>query len=291
MISLQNEYLAIQINEDGAELVSVKSADGIEYVWQADSNIWGRHAPVLFPIVGRLKDDQYRTAGKTFSMGQHGFARDMTFSVISQDDTRVVLELRSSAETLLKYPFEFIFRVGYSLVEHEIHETYEVINPSNTEELLFSVGGHPGFNLNLGANIPFREYQLRVAPARNFDRVSLEAPLINLNDLQSLNLSKPLPLTHELFSDDALILELKNKQTTFMLENSVNDHGVALTVDNAPYLGVWSPYPVEGPFVCLEPWWGIADTNDATGELKHKLAINKVASTDNFKREFEITFF
>ncbi|XRF76359.1 hypothetical protein OGM84_07245 [Pediococcus acidilactici] len=109
--------------------------------------------------------------------------------------------------------------------------------------------------------------------------------------LQDLDATQPIALSHELFAEDALILDLQRKSTTVMLENSVNDHGVALTVEDAPYLGIWSPYPAEGDFVCLEPWWGIADTVDFNGELSEKLGMNQLASGETFNQSFTISFF
>ncbi len=120
MITLKNQYLTVLINEFGAELTSVKDTSGLEYIWQADPSFWKRHAPILFPIVGRLKDNQYDYQGKTYQMTQHGFARDNQFKVESQLPTKVSLVLRPTDETLAKYPFKFELRIIYELVDHQL---------------------------------------------------------------------------------------------------------------------------------------------------------------------------
>ncbi|TLQ04169.1 aldose 1-epimerase family protein [Pediococcus stilesii] len=291
-VVLKNNYLTVQINSKGAELSSVKSNDGIEYIWQADPAVWNRHAPVLFPFVGRLKDDQFKVNGQAFPMGQHGFARDMDFTVVEQDVNHAILELTSNPTTLAKFPFEFTLRLHFTLTDHELVERYEVRNPSRDQELLFSIGGHPGFNLNLGDNQTGMDNSvLKIAPKQNFTQIPLQAPYIDPAHPVQFDAFQPLELSHELFKDDAIILELNQNQTTLMTENTTNDHGISFTVDDAPYLGIWSPYPASGDFICLEPWWGIADTVEFDGELKDKVGINQLAAGKEFNRQFSISFF
>lgn len=291
MIELTNNDLTVQVNEMGAELTSVVNSDGIEFMWQADKTFWGRHAPVLFPIVGRLKADQYQYNGQNYSMAQHGFARNNRFLVVNQTSTTVTLELTANEATKVQFPFEFSLRITYTLDQHSLKVSYAVIN-QNSVEMPFSIGAHPGFNIPLVAEeANFTDYVLRVAPATNYQQIPLQAPLSDPANAQELNLRQPLALTHRLFEDDALILKLDGKETTVMLETAQNDHGVALTVANAPYLGIWSPYPKEAPFVCLEPWWGIADPVDTDGMLEHKLAMNHLAPQKQFTAQYSMTFF
>lgn len=168
MITLKNQYLTVTINEFGAELTSVQEndADHIEYIWQADPNYWKRHAPVLFPIVGRLKDNQYQYNNQTYEMTQHGFARDNFFEVKNQDESSVDLELTDSPETLKKYPFKFRLVISYKLTGHALKVSLSVFNP-NTDELLFSIGAHPGFNVPLIAGQgTFKDAFVRVAPKK-----------------------------------------------------------------------------------------------------------------------------
>ncbi|MFB9769482.1 aldose 1-epimerase family protein [Lactiplantibacillus modestisalitolerans] len=290
-VELKNDYLTVQINEAGAELSSVRSADGIEYMWQADAKYWGRHAPVLFPIVGRLKDDQYTVAGQSYAMGQHGFARDHVFTVVSQTATSAVLELTDSSETRQRYPYAFRLRLHYTLTEHQLTVGYDVHNPAN-QDLLFSIGGHPAFNVPLADPVgQLSNYHVTVAPKRVYEHIPLQAPLNDAANADDLDLTKPLPLTRELFKDDAIILNLEHRETTLMLSSDLDDHGVAMTIEDAPYVGLWSPYPAEAPFVCLEPWWGIADNVQADGQLSHKMGINRLAPKQTFNAQYDVKFF
>lgn len=290
-VELKNQYLTVQINEAGAELSSVKSAEGVEYMWQADPKFWGRHAPVLFPIVGRLKDDQYTVAGQAYHMGQHGFARDNDFTVVSQTSTSATLELTDNATTRAMYPFAFRLRLIYTLKDHELTVAYDVHNPAN-QDLLFSIGGHPAFNVPLAdPHGRLENYTLTVAPKKVYPHIPLQAPLNDAANTDQLDLTKPLPLTRDFFKDDAVILDLDHQETTLMLSSDLDDHGVAMTIENAPYVGTWSPYPADAPFVCLEPWWGIADNVATDGQLSHKMGINRLAANQTFNAQYEIKFF
>lgn len=290
-VELKNQYLTVQINEAGAELSSVKSAEGVEYMWQADPKFWGRHAPVLFPIVGRLKDDQYTVAGQAYHMGQHGFARDNDFTVVAQTSTSATLELTDNATTRAMYPFAFRLRLIYTLKDHELTVAYDVHNPAN-QDLLFSIGGHPAFNVPLAdPHGRLENYTLTVAPKKVYPHIPLQAPLNDAANTDQLDLTKPLPLTRDFFKDDAVILDLDHQETTLMLSSDLDDHGVAMTIENAPYVGTWSPYPADAPFVCLEPWWGIADNVATDGQLSHKMGINRLAANQTFNAQYEIKFF
>lgn len=291
MITLKNQYLTVLINEQGAELTSVKDTDGLEYIWQADPAFWKRHAPILFPIVGRLKDNQYTYAGHTYEMTQHGFARDNQFEVESQLPTKVSLVLRPTEETLAKYPFKFELRIIYELVDHQLNVSLNVINPSQ-DTLLFSIGAHPGFNIPLvKGEGNFEDSFIRIAPKKSYVQIPLKPPYSDPNDPQAIDLTKPLPLNHELFNSDAIVLSLDRQETTVMLANAQNDRGVSLTVENAPYVGIWSPYPKKAPFACIEPWWGLADTVNADGKLEDKFAINQLAGRHAFAGRYSISFF
>lgn len=290
MIKLQNQYLTVHVNELGAELTSVKNEDGLEYIWQADPNYWNRHAPILFPIVGRLKNNQYEYANQNYSLTQHGFARDMKFSVVSNDEKTVVLELTSSEDTLKVYPFKFTLLVKYQLDEHKLDVSYQVINKDNTD-LLFSIGAHPGFNVPLTADTDFEDYFVKFSPMAVYKRIPLEPPYSVPKKITDINLTKPLSLNHEMFNKDALVEVLNEKETSILIGNKKNDHGVLLTIDNAPYVGIWSPYPKQAPFVCIEPWWGLADTVDSDGKLTNKFGINKLPVDQQFDANFQITCF
>ncbi|QBP18021.1 aldose 1-epimerase family protein [Acetilactobacillus jinshanensis] len=290
-VTLHNRYLNVVDNTKGAELNSIKGPNQTEYLWQADSDYWGWHAPILFPIVGRLVNNQYRYQGHTYQMHQHGFARQSQFKVDSASDTQVTFELKSSTRTHKLYPFDFDLKVSYKLVAHTVQVQIKVNNVSD-KELWFSTGSHPGFNLPLrhdGAT--FEDYHLTVAPKKVYPRIILKN---SLNDVQhpiKADMRTPLNLTHKLFNNDAFVLSLHGHQTTLMLSTFKDNNGVAVTVYNCPYVGVWSPYPKRAPFACIEPWWGLADNYYHHGEFTKKTAINKLSSHQDFTARFDITVF
>lgn len=291
MLTISNEYLTVLINPLGAEVTSVKdNASHLEYMWQANPVYWPRHAPILFPIVGRLQDNQYQVNGQTYQLTQHGFARDNEFRLWSRTTSSVTLRYASDDQSKTKYPFDFALTVKYTLTAHQLKVAFTVDNPSD-QTLPFSLGAHPGFNVPFGDVFnKFEDYQVTVAPKRVYQRVPLVGPYSDSTHSVPLDLTHPLRLSHDLFDHDAQVLTLNDQETTVMLGTPRDDHGVALTT-TAPYLGIWSPYPKQAPFVCLEPWWGLADDVHATGELTSKVAIQKLAAHAQFNAGYQVTYF
>ncbi|MBS9337462.1 aldose 1-epimerase family protein [Fructobacillus parabroussonetiae] len=291
MITLENDQLIVKINQHGAELVSAFNKEAnLEYIWYGDPMYWGRHAPNLFPIVGRLQGDQYTLAGQTYYMNQHGFARNMDFDIVKQDADYVRFSLTDSEATWRIYPFSFQFDVIFKLVGTELFVDYEVHNPDKQKSLFFSVGGHPAFNLPLDGG-KFSDYYLSVKPEKIYDRIRLVGPYSNPNMPSPFNADIPLRLRQEDYHDDAIILKLDRQKTTFLLARLANQHGMEMTVDNAQYLGIWTPAGKDAPFIAVEPWWGIADTVDATGNFKEKFGNNVLAAGDTFNGSYSMNFF
>lgn len=291
MITLENDQLIVKINQHGAELVSAWNKEAeLEYIWYGDPMYWGRHAPNLFPIVGRLQGDQYNLAGQTYYMNQHGFARNMDFDIVEQDVDYVRFSLSDSEATWRIYPFAFRFDVIFRLKGTELFVDYEVHNPDKQKSLFFSVGGHPAFNLPLDGG-KFSDYYLSVKPEKVYDRIRLVGPFSNPNMPTPFNADIPLRLRQEDYHDDAIILKLDRQKTTFLLARLANQHGMEMTVDNAQYLGIWTPAGKDAPFIAVEPWWGIADTVDATGNFKEKFGNNVLAAGDTFNGTYSMNFF
>lgn len=288
-VFLENDYLVATIKEHGAELASLRSKEtGLEYIWAGDAKYWGRQAPVLFPIVGRLKDDQYQVAGKTYHLGQHGFARDRDFAIREQTATKVVLELKADEASKELYPFDFCLQLSYELTASGLVVDYRVDNPSQ-EPIYFGIGGHPAFKTPLTPKESFSDYELTFSTDYRLPKI----PLTNgLTDIESARLSAPTAtVSRELFKDDALIYDLEQKPTKVSLTSKTSGHGVSLNVTDAKFMGIWSTYPKEGQFVCLEPWWGLADTTDSNGDFTQKYAINRIDKAASFNHQYEITVF
>ncbi|WP_127848191.1 aldose 1-epimerase family protein [Lacticaseibacillus hulanensis] len=290
MVKIENEFLKAEINLHGAELASlISKEDGTEYMWQADPKVWARHAPVLFPIVGALKDDKYTVDGQTYHMTRHGFARDMDFTVVNQTANFVQLELRDNEATHAKYPYAFRLVLTYNLTGKNLAVGYHVENPAK-EEMYFSIGAHPAFRIPLEDGLQFDDYSFKFSPEAERTRVGLDGKYADFAAGKTVN-ENELPLSLDLFKDDALIYVLDGKQTDMTLSTPKDSHGVRLSVTGAPYVGIWSNYPTPGAFCCIEPWWGVADEPTSDGNFKTKRGINKLGARENFDAGFTIGTF
>lgn len=288
-IQLQNNHLIVFVSEKGAELSSIKSSKtGLEYLWQGDSTFWGRKSPILFPIVGRLKDDQYIIDGHTYSMGQHGFARDCTFQISHQSSTKVSLCLLSNMSSQAMYPYDFRLTITYTLEENSIVVTYLVENPSKEETMYFSIGAHPAFNVPLTQDTTFEDYYLSLSPKQFRTMLPLIGPYVDFSSKKLVQTDANIVLTRTLFDIDTLIYETEGKNV-FSLQSDKTDHSVAITFENFPYVGIWSPPGKDAPFVCIEPWFGISDDVNSTGLFKEKIGIQALEANSSFSAHYSIT--
>jgi galactose mutarotase-like enzyme len=287
LTKLENERMEVYIKNQGAELTGIKlKSNGIQYLWQADPKAWGRHAPVLFPVVGGLKNDSYRFEGKTFNLAKHGFARDMDFETVSVSDRRVEYSLKSNEETLKVYPFEFELIIAYTLDGVSLTVDYKVVNTGD-RDMLFSIGAHPAFNCPLEPGETMEDYILEFETEENADTYVIDGNLISDEKLSFLKDSKIVRLSPDMFRNDAIVLEnLKSKWV--IMKSSKTGKFVRVDFEGFPYLGIWSK--AEGaPFLCIEPWYGIGDFVDATGNLEEKKGIMKLAKGQIFSCSHKIT--
>lgn len=280
MIRIENEILKVEINERGAELSSIKSKkDDTEYLWTADERYWNRHAPVLFPIVGRLKEDKYTYAGNNYELKQHGFARDCEFKLLEGNSTKAELQLAYNEETLGRYPFKFKLKLGYELHEDKINVEYTVIN-ADDKDMFFSVGGHPGFNCPLVSGEKMEDYYLEfqqeeVLHTYNFKDGVLCGELYDFEKPQNI-----IDLNKDVFRHDALIIE-NIKSKSIAIRSHKSSRSVIVELDNFPFVGIWSK-PEGAPFICIEPWYGVADDEKSSGKIENKKGINKLVPGDSF---------
>ena len=288
MITLQNDELTVEINKLGAQLHSIKRRDNqIEYLWQGDAKSWGRQAPILFPFVGRLKDDQYRFNGQSYHQTQHGFARDRRFTVINQQTDQVLLEQRDDDETHKVFPFDFVLQVRYRLDGDRLSIQYQVDNPGD-HSLIYAIGAHPGFNMPLTSAGTFENIQFSVEPAEEYSRVVLHGPYNDSGHPKLIDMHKPFMLNHELFNNDAIIFKTGGSDFAATLTDQTGPHGVTVTTKGTKYVGLWSAYPAKANFACVEPWWGIADNVNADGLLLHKQAMSRLAPGQSADYHFSI---
>lgn len=285
--TLENDQIAIAVDSHGAELKSLVRKDTqTEYMWKADPEFWGRTAPVLFPFVGAVNNKEFRTKGQTFTMGQHGFARDMEFELESKTEDALWLVLNSSEETLAKYPYAFVLKIGYRLCGSTAEVIWQVENPSD-EELPFSIGGHPAFNCPIEPGKKQTDYQISFDVKGSITSTRLEDGLASAEtDVYELK-DGFLPVTEHLFDKDALIIEGQGVKKVALCDAQGKAY---LTVSmDAPLFGIWSPTGKNAPFICIEPWYGRCDDAGYTGELKDRKWGNLLAPGQTWKESFTIS--
>jgi galactose mutarotase-like enzyme len=288
MFTIKNDLLTVTVKEHGAELASIRKGS-VEYLWQADPAFWGRHSPVLFPIVGSVWEKRYRVAGKEYMLGQHGFARDMAFTLVSASDTEVRYRLESSEETLQKYPWPFVLEIAYRLHENKIDVIWDVLNPGN-EDMYFQIGAHPAFNY------PDYDPEKSERGFLSFDRSEgLECIRIKEKGCVDVEKKYPLevpadglmPLTRETFDiiDTIMLQDAQISKVAF--HRTDGTPWLALSFD-APVVGIWSPPTKNAPFICLEPWYGRCDRAGYEGEYKDRDWINRLAPGEKFSSVYTI---
>lgn len=280
---LSSDKLSVLVSTKGAELISIKNQADEEQLWQADPKVWPRHAPVLFPIVGKLKNNLYFFEDKQYNLGQHGFARDKEFRVIKQSKNELIFELTEDAESLMVYPFQFKLQISYSLKGSILITAYSLNNPA-PKELYFSVGAHPGFKLKKE-----EDYYLEFEKS-DFTLTTLKNGLIS-NTRNKIRLTgNKLSIEQDLFLNDALVFE--NAQISRVSLCSVQK-GTILTLDceGWPFFGIWSKMTEskKPEFLCLEPWYGIADSELHGGQIKTKKGIMVLPSGGVFNAAFRLS--
>lgn len=283
---LENEMMILEVESAGAEIKSLKrKSDSREYMWHGDAKYWGRTSPVLFPVVGSLKDKKYRHGGKEYEMGQHGFARDMEFTLSEQTDKELCFVLSANEETKRKYPFDFALEISYRLEGKCVRVGWKVKNEGE-EEMYFSIGGHPAFLCPILEHTKQSDYYLFFDAANRVDSDVLEEGLIGEGMKEYPLENGYLKITETLFDGDALVIE--NNQTK-LAALCLPDKTPYLTVRfDAPLFGVWSPVRKNAPFICIEPWYGRADRADFAGELKEREWGNALKAEEVFEASYTI---
>jgi galactose mutarotase-like enzyme len=264
--TLRSGAIAAAIKADGGELCSLKNADGLELLWQAGPE-WPRHSPVLFPIVGRVKNDEYRHRGKTYPMKQHGFARDFRFDWVEKSPTSCRLALVDNDTTRALYPFAFRLEISYTVEKSDLTIGFDVINTGD-ENLPASVGAHPGFNWPLLPGLAKEAYSLNFSDEEPAPIRRLEGGLLRARPEPSPIHGKTLDLAEHLFADDAIIMDRVASTSV----RYAADRGPSIEVSWQGFreLGVWSKPAGGAPFVCIEPWHGYVSPAEFDGEFTDK---------------------
>lgn len=287
MTILSNETLRVEVSAHGAELQSIRKGD-VEYLWQGDSRYWGRRSPVLFPIVGSVWEARYRVDGTEYQLGQHGFARDMDFTLVCATDTEVRYRLESSDETLAKYPYPFVLEIAYRLHGASIDVIWEVKNPSD-KDMYFQIGAHPAFFY------PDYDSEKSGRGFFTFDRTEgIECIRIKEKGCVDAETKWPLAMPEGVLKlekdtfdaiDTIMVQDSQLKRVNMFKEDGTA--WLSLSFD-APVVGIWSPPGKVAPFICIEPWYGRCDRVGYEGEYKDKDWMNCLAPGEGFKSVYTI---
>lgn len=277
--TISNSNLTAQINHFGAELFSLKNRENKEYIWEGNPSFWGKHSPILFPIVGTLKNNAYSYNGKEYHLSRHGFARDMNFELVVKSEKSATFSLISSIETKKIYPFDFELKVIYTLEEYKLIIEYNIINNNNCI-MPFSIGAHPAFALPKS----FQDYSLAFNHNEVLTSYQLENDLLSDNTEMIEMIDNEVPLNYSLFEKDALIFKKIKSKIITVLENK--KPLLCVRFDNFPNLGIWTKK--NAPFLCIEPWIGYSDTVDSTGNILEKEGIQLLEAKKSLQCNFSI---
>ena len=278
--TLFNSKITAVINPIGAELISLKLlVKNKEFIWEGNPAFWGKHSPVLFPIVGTLKNNSYTYNDKNYELLRHGLARSLNFHLITKTDSYCVFSLQADEETKKAFPFAFELQISYTLLDTTLIIGYKVIN-NDRVTIPFSIGAHPAFALPNA----FENYSLQFSQQETLDCFTLENDLVSNNSFKIELTNNKLPLTYSTFENDALIFKtIQSKEITIL---EANQPLLKVSFDDFKNLGLWTK--VNAPFICIEPWLGYSDTVNATGDLFEKEGIQRVEANNSFECKFSI---
>ena len=277
--TIENKHLRVSVDTAGAELQSLYSKKtNTEYLWQGDSAYWSGRAYNLFPLIGRMFKNIYAYDGNLYQSRAHGLARYYLFTLEERSATRLVMLFTENEETLQEFPFRFEFRVYFELKDNILNVRYTVTN-TDDKTLICAFGGHPGINIPFGEG-EFEDYYLEFSAKTNVQRQLLSDSDRFMADKAvpyALEDGVRMPLRHDLFAHDAVILENTSRYVT--IKSKKDSRHVAMDYTDFKFLGVWHPGHVNAPFVCLEPWGALPATDGIVDKLEEKANMKHVPPT------------
>ena len=307
--TLRNSEMEVQVSSKGGELVSMKDADQTEYIWSGDATYWKRHAPQLFPCIGRLTNNQYRMDGALHEMGQHGFLRDYELTKVESEEqagaetvrdaagqagakaetvTSLHLQLQSDTSTRQLYDRDWTVDIFYSLCGKTLSVRFQVRN-CDTRTMRFGYGIHPGFNVPLNPALRFEDYRLDFHEVSTPKQMELTERYTISGAMHDYALAEGryLPLQHSLFDHDAIIL--KDMPHTVTLGSQKDEKKVTVTFPDMPYLGIWHAPETDAPFVCIEPWSSLPSTDSVIDEFETKPDFITVEPEETYTNSWSIS--
>lgn len=291
MVTIQSDLLTVDIDSLGAQLASIRTKDGQEYLWQGDPDIWERRAPILFPFIGRLKDSTYQLQGTPYTISTHGFARDMEFTVAEQGADQVSFQLTHTPQTLAVYPFAFTLTVTYSVKGNVLTKTHQVTNASQAE-MLYELGAHDGFRVPVGEGLTMADYSVRLPGVDKVSFYGMDENLMLTPKGEEISLqNSALPLTPAAFGLDTMILDTPPQAQALLCDQQGNPR-VGLTFPDFPYLGLWTQAkPFDTGYVCIEPWSTLPDGTFMGRELGDKPGIRRLAPGQEEELRYTTTIY
>ena len=290
LYTIENQEIKVTITDQGAEMISlIGKADNTEYLWQGDPTYWTGHAYNLFPICGRLTEGKYTYRGNTYEMNLHGFFRKSHVDMYEQGDDFISFRMVDSEATRKIYPFGFDFTLTYTLVENTVVTTFDITNTGDNE-LIFAVGGHPGFNLPMGGEGVFEDYYLEFANVKPCQRLVMSATCYytGANEDFPLKDGKVIELRHDLFVNDAIFLTGSDREIS--LKSKKNDRAVTVKFsDKMVNLGLWQKPNTDAPYVCIEPWTGVPAYDGKIDDFATKNLFTHLKAGETYENDFSIT--
>lgn len=278
---LKNQKMLVKLSTTGAEAIEIRRLDlDCNYLWGGDAQYWASHSPVLFPMVCAAMNGEIKVDNQKYAMMNHSYARKTEFELLEQGETTAVYRLQADEKSLTIYPFKFQLTIQYSLVENSLEIDYQVKNVDD-RDIYFQIGTHPGFNCPLENDLSFEDYYLEFDQPEKLERHFMNGANVLIPDRTTLigeNVSR-LPMTRGLFADGALVFP-QIKSSRIVLKSDQSPRAVAVSFENMQQLGIWQAK--DAPFVCIEPWHGLADVDGYTGEFKDRAAVIQLEPCKTF---------
>lgn len=288
-IYLKNDAVEATICTHGGELISLKDAEGQEYLWNGDSRYWSGINPILFPIVGALKDGKVCLDGKTLEMNRHGFARDQEFRVVTSNTDSVLLELTDTQKTWQQYPRHFRLQVLHQLNADGFTTSFEVINTGD-RELPFCIGAHTAFRCPLREGENFEEYEIvfdKKECAKNL-LLNEEGLICGYSEVDFLNVSDRFPLSYQTFEELDTIILKDLVSTGIQIQHRESGHGIRVEYEGFPIIAFWTPGEKRAPFLCIEPWHGCGAEKEESGKFQDKESCILLASGESISLKYVV---
>lgn len=274
-----NTFLTVTISELGAEIQSIEAADGTQFFWDGNKDIWPKHGPNLFPYLASLTDGKYTFEGKTYEMGLHGFVPYSVLSVKDVRDSQITFELEANEETSRCYPFRFVYRVTYTLDRNRLVITYTVENYDD-KSMYFGIGGHPGFHMPIDPALSFEDYSLTFEKPCIASRITFSAKNGVTGEIPYPIETGRIALDHRLFDDNAIVL--KGAGHSIKISSEKSPKAIHISFPGMPYVGIWHKPKTQVPFLCIEPWSSLPSRDGIIEDLSTQENLVSLAAKENY---------